>query len=33
MGLAVGLSMKETLLSCPGTVFDLWELYAGKEAK
>lgn len=27
MGLAVGLSMKETMLSTPGEVFDLWELF------
>lgn len=27
MGLAAGLTKKETLLSTPGEVGDLWELY------
>lgn len=27
MGTVNGLSLKETMLSCPGVIFDLWELY------
>jgi len=27
MGLIKGLSVKETMLLSPGTIFDLWELY------
>ena len=27
MGTVNGLSRKETMLSCPGVIFDLWELY------
>lgn len=31
MGTLNGLSKKETMLSCPGEIFDLWALYLKKE--
>jgi len=31
MGAVNGLSAKETMLMCPGTVFDLWELWLRRQ--
>ena len=33
MGAINGLSAKETMLMCPGEIFDLWELYLRAHGK